>query len=731
MQAALDHALAADSVDSDIAVLARVFNLMDRTQRGENVADEVRRLTAELEADPPSYTAQQMVMVPLQMLQAGYDGMAGRPWEVDRTPLPQCTGLESVAVIGAALAAVLGPLSAATTRHDLPAMRECAARLAEIAAAAPEDDTMRLVVSGMAGLAELAVVRDDPADQAAAVRAAQWLARATTIAGGPQNPIWATTAIGYGEALRSTPHPDLARSRELGMSALRGFAWQVLLQSGTDDAVSVAAQASAVAMKVAGWCRADGAGDDLVTALDAGRGLVLHAATASRTIADQLVDAGREDLAERWRESAGFGRDLRTGGLLSALAAGPAVPDDLRTRVLQVLGADDPLRGGPFTSIHPPEIQQALTEVGADALVYLIPAGLEQSGAAVVVAVSGSVETLVLPDLVTGPRSMVARHAAAGARDAGEVGAQVTASSGPSIDDVCRWAWNAAIGPVLRHAERWRLDRPVRLILVPMGLLGTVPWHGAFRQDAHGRHWAVERAVFSYAVSARSLWTSSKFPDRPIRSALVVGDPGGDLPYAGLEARAIGTAFYPDATYLGSPAGTGAPAEVLEWVAAAAPGPSLLHFACHGRVDPRVPADAHLALAGGTLTARRLLDASRVAELVMERVFLAACTTSVTGADHDEAFSLSTAFLAAGARTVFGSLWSVPDAETSVLMFLVHHFLNAENCAPADALHRAQLWMLDPWRRPPPGMPAELAAHCGSTELADPVAWAAFNHMGR
>jgi CHAT domain-containing protein len=115
----------------------------------------------------------------------------------------------------------------------------------------------------------------------------------------------------------------------------------------------------------------------------------------------------------------------------------------------------------------------------------------------------------------------------------------------------------------------------------------------------------------------------------------------------------------------------------------------------------------------------------------MERVFLAACTTGVTGADHDEVFSLSTAFLAAGARTVFGSLWPVPDAETSVLMFMVHHYLNAESCAPADALHRAQRWMLDPWRRPPPRMPAELAVHCGHPELADPVAWAAFTHMGR
>ncbi|MEV5208074.1 CHAT domain-containing protein [Micromonospora sp. NPDC053740] len=731
MQAALNRMLTAGLVDPDSAVLARVLDLMDRTQHGENVAGEVRRLAAELRESPPSHTAQQAVAIPLRMLQGVYDGMSGHGRAVDRTPLPHVSGLEAGMVIGGALAEVFGPFSAAVTRHDLAALRECAARFAEIAAAASEDDTMQFVVTLLAGVAELAVVRNDRTDQDAATRATEWLARGEAIAGGPQHPSWATAAMSHGEAMRSTPKPDLTRSRELGMSAMRGFAWQVLLQSGTDDAVAVAAQASAEAMKVAAWCRADGAYDDLVTALDAGRGLVLHAATASRTVADRLVDAGREDLAERWRESAGFGRDARTGASLNALSDGPEVPDDLRTLVLHALGAHDPVRGGPFTPVRPPEIRRALTEVRADALVYLVPAALDQPGAAVFVPVSGDVATVILPDLVTGPSSMVSRLAAAAQRDAGEVGAQVTASSGPSVDDVCRWAWSVAIGPVLRHAERWQLGRPVRLVLVPMGLLATVPWHGAFRQDGQGRHWAVERAVFSYAVSARSLCTSSTFPQRPMRSVLVIGDPGGDLSYAGLEARAIRDAFYPGCTYLGRPAGTGTPSEVLDWIAAAAPGPSLLHFACHGRVDPRSPADAHLVLAGGMLTARRLLDASRTAELVMERVFLAACTTGVTGADHDEAFSLSTAFLAAGARTVFGSLWSVPDAETSMLMFLVHHFLNAEACAPADALHRAQLWMLDPSRRPPPGMPADLAAHCESPALADPASWAAFHHMGR
>lgn len=192
--------------------------------------------------------------------------------------------------------------------------------------------------------------------------------------------------------------------------------------------------------------------------------------------------------------------------------------------------------------------------------------------------------------------------------------------------------------------------------------------------------------------------------------------------------------FYPGGTYFGGAEADapGTAQQVLDWIAAAAPGPSLLHLACHGRVDPRRPTQAHLVLAGGDrLGAGALLEASRLAALVIDRVFLAACTTNLTGKDYDEAFSMATAFLAAGAHTVFGSLWPVPDAETSLLMFMVHHFLNTAGCTPAEALHRAQLWMLAPGRRAPDGMPAELVRYCARPEAGHPVSWAGFTHLGR
>jgi CHAT domain-containing protein len=367
--------------------------------------------------------------------------------------------------------------------------------------------------------------------------------------------------------------------------------------------------------------------------------------------------------------------------------------------------------------------------------VYLVPATGHRGGAAVIVPASGPVDTIALPELVAGPDSPARRHATATAvaRDAGAVpGSEARAGA---IDRLCRWAWSAAMGEVIRYVRRRQPDRPARLVLVPMGMLALVPWHAAYTGDGARRRYAVQDAVISYSVSARMLCAAARHPLRPIRSALVVGDPEGNLPFAGLEAHAIHQRFHPGGSYFGRHATaatpTGTPGQVLDWIAAAAPGPSLLHFACHGVVDPRRPADAHLVLAGGTLTARRLLEASRLAALAIDQVFLAACTTSVGGADYDEAFSLATTFLAAGAHTVFGSLWPVPDSHTSLLMYLVHHFFNVDSCAPVDALHRAQLWMLDPGRRPPDGMPGALARLCADPGAADPVSWAGFTHLGR
>ena len=98
---------------------------------------------------------------------------------------------------------------------------------------------------------------------------------------------------------------------------------------------------------------------------------------------------------------------------------------------------------------------------------------------------------------------------------------------------------------------------------------------------------------------------------------------------------------------------------------------------------------------------------------------------------YDEAYSLGTALLAGGVRSVLCTQWAVPDEETSVLMFMVHHFVHSAGLPAWAALRQAQRWMLDPDREVPADMPTPLRSALDPEKLADVVAWAAFVHWGR
>ena len=605
------------------------------------------------------------------------------------------------------LVAATGVVGPALDRRDVAELDSGVRMLREAADLAPADYPHRpLIHSLLGGL--LCSQYQLGAGRPALEEALRRLTAALRDLGHPGHPVWSSTAMPLALALRLDG--QLARSRDLGRQALRGHAWSVLLQAGTADAAAAARHAADDAKTVARWCLADSDPGAAATALDAGRCLMLYAATITMDVPARLRGLGRDDLLTRWQRDP-TDADLRAE-VLTALTGAPVsqaeVPDVL----------------DPST---PAEVGRALTELSADVLVYLLPQDDNGPGCAVLVPASGlSVRRpvqLPLPRLAA--TDLVGRHLdLLGSRDAGGVDPPAGGSEswGPNLDRLCDWAWPAAIGPLLDTLGRWGIGRAPRIVLVPMGDLGAVPWHAA--RDRDGTH-AVEVATFSYAASARLLCQTAERPAVPPSApAFVVGDPTGDLPEALAEARAIRDACYPEARMLEGAAAT--PEEVRDWLLAG--GGALLHLACHGAVRSGVDG-SHLRLAQGRrLTAGDILRTRRATEIGL--VALAACTTGVPSGAYDEAFSLATAFLATGARSVFGSLWPVPDEETSLLMFMAHHYLRSEGKRPVDALNHAQRWMLDPRREAPPTMPEELAARLPALTGAVST-WAGFTHQGR
>ncbi|WP_194913360.1 CHAT domain-containing protein [Catenulispora rubra] len=555
--------------------------------------------------------------------------------------------------------------------------------------------------------------------------AAEALTEARTLAGGPRHPQWSYINDMFTRIQRRRGDTEAGQG---ALDSLRGTAWQVLLQDGIGAAKYAAHDAAQSAADAARMCLLEGRLSDAVQALDGGRGLMLFAATEFQDVAPRLREAGRPDLAERW-------------SLATAEGAPELMPASLRGEVLAALDQDS-------SRLDPPsiaEIRYALHDLDADALVYLLPAGHGHPGWAVLVPARGQLASLGLANLQIDSETDAERYMKSlESRDLQpqSPAADLTAS----LDTLCGWAWRVAMGPIIEQflptLPAPESGRPHRLVLVPMGELALIPWQAA--RDREGRY-ALEYAAFSQAASARMLCRSADAgPVRTLPVGLVVGDPdtGGEapeLPAARLEAFAVHRTFYPNGRYVGkrpdgktSPAGAGTAREVRDWLGATHPG-AVLHLACHGVIDTTGDeATSYLMLADKSkVTAQEIIELmAHAPDAGIGLAVLAACRTGRSIHGYDEAYSLGTAFLAGGVRSVLSTLWAVPDEDTSMLMFMFHHYLRTETPAPWEALHRAQLWMLDPDRQLPESMPAPLRNRFKAERAPEIEAWAGFVHWG-
>jgi hypothetical protein len=622
-------------------------------------------------------------------------------------------------------------------------------------------------------------------DRADLDRAISRLAEAARrLAGEPASLITALVLATLAEAYHQRADPargDLRAAVTAGVAALRERAGDVLLQSSPERALVMARRASGDAAGVAGWALEAGLPAVAVEALELGRGLVLHAATVVTGLPARLRAAGFPDLAAEWDHAAasrlpergpaesgppedgppgngpaesgpadalGAGRPDPAAEALAAAGAEPdlRIPSDLRHRVLVALQGAAP--GGLLDPPSAAQIAAAVAATGRDALAYLLRTPAGDRGWAVLLQACGSVTGVRLDGLAGRAAIRRIELCAAAQQQALQPGPAAAADQGQaqwrldqwqdSLAALCAWAWPAAIGPLADLLPPGRGPGPVQLMIVPCGPLAAVPWHAARTAGPGGQpRYALQDLIFSYAASGRQLIETAARERLPLdRSPVIVADPfSADLDWARREARSIRAAYYPAARYL-TAARRDDPA-IRDAVLAALPRPgepgaSLLHTSCHA-VAAASPELSYLLLAPGIqLPVSSVLTqaAGRGAAAPGGLVILSACMSDLTTRDHDEALTLATAFLAAGAVGVTGSRWQVRDDLTAPLMFMFHHYLNQGEPPPA-ALRATQLWMLDPRRSGPPEMPARFDDLIRDPDLAAETAWAAFAYQGR
>ncbi|MEV6201769.1 CHAT domain-containing protein [Streptomyces sp. NPDC051771] len=222
-----------------------------------------------------------------------------------------------------------------------------------------------------------------------------------------------------------------------------------------------------------------------------------------------------------------------------------------------------------------------------------------------------------------------------------------------------------------------RLGPEDTLLICPTGPLHHVPFHAL---APGGGPILLERNPVAYLPSVSLLRTLAHRGVPAGRGAVVVGDPGGDLPYAREEASVL-------AARLGGRPLLG-PEATRERVLADVAGAGVLHAACHASFRDDDPLGSGLVLADGVLTGHDIL---RQDWHDVRLAVLSACETGLGGVGRtDDMLGLSRSLLFAGVRSLVMTLWRVPDRSTARIMDDFHELaLTGES--PARALRTAML----------------------------------------
>lgn len=208
------------------------------------------------------------------------------------------------------------------------------------------------------------------------------------------------------------------------------------------------------------------------------------------------------------------------------------------------------------------------------------------------------------------------------------------------------------------------VDPEDELVVVPVGLLHSVPWS------------ALHEAPVALAPSAAA-WVRTAGVAAPSGRTVLVAGP--QLDGAREEVEAL-RAVHPGAQVLGPQDGTAGA------VLAALAGADLAHLACHGVLRSDSPMFSSVVLADGPVTVQELHGAGAAPR----RLVLASCHS---GADvayaGDEVLGFVSATLSRGTCAVVASLAAVPDVEAVGLMVALHREL-AAGATMARALHAAR-----------------------------------------
>ena len=316
-------------------------------------------------------------------------------------------------------------------------------------------------------------------------------------------------------------------------------------------------------------------------------------------------------------------------------------------------------------------------------LVYL--AATDEGGAALVVQADGEPFALwldlteaQLTDRLAGPGEALGGYLRAYAdwlEDRADPGR--TRAWCDALGSMCGWLAEAIMVPLEQALTGMGAEGAV---LIPSGSLGFLPLH------ASG-----DRLTYTFAPNARAVEKARGLARVcPPDTILAVDNPNPNgklhLPHSEPEVLSAIETFPKEARkrLVGDEA-------TFSRVTQALTRYRVWHLSTHGRAGWRDPLSSVLVLAHRQeLSLRDVLQLECSARLAV----LSACETNVQGTDlPDEVISLPSSLLQAGVAGVVGSLWSVNDFSTALLLIRFYVAWRVEGHNPPEALAVAQRWL--------------------------------------
>ena len=500
--------------------------------------------------------------------------------------------------------------------------------------------------------------------------------------------------------LQHRPEVALATYRELGDWTVEQADWaaagdaywggieamQLLVgsQNTRTDREAWLRSAQRLPARAAATLTAAGSTARAAVAYERGRAILLtEALDRQQADLDVLRAAGQPGLAEQYIAAAQRVTALQQQSLAETASRPPTIDDqraaarrNARDELDQAIAA---IRAAALPDFRRPTDLDDILAVARNAPLIQLMAGPDRGSALII---HHQVQDVSLPLLT---------EAELAARTQAFVAARNSRGKDPQawekcLDDMTRWIWDAAIGPIAETMAQHR-----RAVLLPAGELGMLPLHAAWTQDPEtgSRTYALDRLLLTYAPNTRALAASQRSAATHNPEPLLVIDaPGIDLTAVSTEAALVRQGFANEFTAAPT-------ADLPHEVIPALRAHGTAHFACHGIADVTEPLNSALLLARGRLTLRDLLSHGPFA---LRLAVLSACETAVPGSElPDEVIGLPAGFLEAGAAGVIGSQWAVPDTSTLLVMARFYELWRDKKAGmpAAEALRQAQIWVRD------------------------------------